>query len=394
MSTTLTHVAAILVSAAFGVSQGLAWQEPIGCRDVSSPNPNEENTVLLRDFYDKIFRPEYQIGNSWRTDAEYSTAMKRLDEAINLSPASKQKWKRRAQVADLNPANLAAVASMILSRGLAPATADKALRALGTIYRAAVDKSLLPPVILKVKKPRGYAREPRAWTPEEVGRLLVAASEELGSIGEVPAPIFWRAYILTIYDTGARKAATLRLPPSGYYPERRAIALSAETQKQKADQWSMVSEETAEALATLLRYPHPRWLFPWPFDRYPRANWNCFDRHFGRIVDRAGLERSHRMSHRLRVTRATLGEQTKPGSAAATLGHSSPSVTWRHYIDKSIIRDATIDLLPRPVMPGSPTEPPVSPAPLLSATGTHGQEQPATTKGPTLRLYCGDDDCQ
>jgi integrase len=51
------------------------------------------------------------------------------------------------------------------------------------------------------------------WSREEVHKLFVAGTRQLGHLGHVPAADFWCAFLGLSYDTGERTATLLALRP-------------------------------------------------------------------------------------------------------------------------------------------------------------------------------------
>lgn len=295
--------------------------------------------MTLDDFLSDVYRPLKLLGSPKTLD-QYRQAVRALERSLGKRPTLRH----------LTDRNLSDLADGYIAAGRSPATANCHLRALRAMWNFAADRG-------KVKRrpefrllPE-YQRVPRAWSVADLGRLLESCEQEIGDVGPVAAASFWRALVLTSYDTGARKTVLLNLTPADVDMDRRFIRLPAEEQKGRVEQVVWLSRQTVDAIGDIY---HPRrdWLFPWPYDRYPKSTWTALGRHFRRIVRRAGLDNKHKLFHRLRKTRATYGERVRPGSAAKDLGHSDPKVTERHYIDPTLLEvSPVVDQLPRPEAP-------------------------------------------
>lgn len=199
-------------------------------------------------------------------------------------------------------------------------------------------------------------KEPVAWTVEEIGQMLAAVNSaalmDRGRICGLPAAAWWRALLLTLYDSGGRLNAIMLAKMADYDPDRRLLQLQAENQKQKADQIFELSEQTAKALGAILTIPRER-LFPWPYDKHDRA-WAALLRRMRKLLKAAGLpstvQEVDKPFHRFRKSSASYIAAAEGVEAAQRhAGHSTAAVTTGAYIDKRIAGGtSTADSLPRP----------------------------------------------
>ncbi|QDU62130.1 site-specific tyrosine recombinase XerD [Planctomycetes bacterium Pan216] len=299
----------------------------------------------MHTFFTQHYQPLRLTGRSWRTVEQYEVAISNFSAFLG----------RPATLDDLSDHAVARLAQWMLDRGRSTATANKTLRHLRALWRFARKRKLI------ASKPRfeplaEYDRSPRAWTAEEVSRLLDACRQVEGDIGSVTARSFWPALVLFVFDTGIRKQATLNLSPVDVDLESRSVTIPAELQKNRREETHGFSSQTAEAIAAM-GTDDREFLFPWPHDRYRRTTWTWLNRAFRDIVEAADLDASAGHFQRLRRTRATLGEMVAPGSATLDLGHSRRSITLKHYIDRRQLgRSPVVDRLPRPGQsPPTPT---------------------------------------
>lgn len=181
-------------------------------------------------------------------------------------------------------------------------------------------------------------RIPEAWMIEEMERLLEACGRRRGTVAGVPACDFWRAIVLTAYETGERVSAVLSL--RWHDVRGNLVTFRAEDRKGgRRDIVRGISPVVAEALEAI-RQPRDL-VFEW--DRCKANLW----RHYGLILKSAGLPTDRKSKfHRLRKTCASW-------AAAAgldpqrLLDHASP-VTTRAYLDPRIVRQAqACDVLPK-----------------------------------------------
>lgn len=258
--------------------------------------------------------------------------------------------ERAATLADLNDDTVTAHLAWILANGRQPRTANKSRDQLLALWRYAARKrhvDLFP----DVEPIPEFKRAPRAWTIEQLAKLLAVArqpGEWRSELCGVPSIIWWPALLLTLYDTGIRIGAAMQLRVDDFDASGRIVFVRAETQKHRADQVLPVSEETASILAESIAATESRdWLFPWPFDQaYLYTQFNL-------LLKAAGLPTGRgNKFHKIRRTSATMAELCiGPGAATIHLGHSSPKVTER-YLDRTMLPSANVAAaLPRPVLP-------------------------------------------
>lgn len=208
------------------------------------------------------------------------------------------------------------------------------------IWKHAAKRKLVkpPPAIDKFKEPR---RKVRAWTPDEVARILEAcrfAPKCHGWDGR-----HWRALVLVIYDTSHRVGALLLTPRSAISSEGK-LHVQAEHSKHNADTIHQLHPETLKAISEM---PYHTKLFPFPVSR--REIW----RQFREILLAAKLPTSRKdLFHKLRRTSFTLVYALLGHQAAREHAAHSSDVT-ESYLDKDLLKSIAkvpcpIDVLPRP----------------------------------------------
>lgn len=289
--------------------------------------------LTVSEFFDAVYKPERLLGCSPATLEQYWVVIKHFGQTRPLC--------------ELTTNEVASMMSDMLDRKAAVATVNKSLRHLRAIASFAYERGYLD-YPLKLRPICEYQKAPRAWSVEQVGRLIAQSKKVKGEICDVPARLWWPALLLTLYDTGARIGAAMRLEKADISFEHRRLILSAETQKDRQDVVCRVSIQTVGYLRRLTQLPGNR-VFPWPYDKRRPMRYLTLTSHFRRIVVDAGLDAEHGLFHRLRKTRATYGEIAFPGSATGDLGHSARWLTTKYYIDPTLMPGSgVVDKIPRP----------------------------------------------
>ena len=178
----------------------------------------------------------------------------------------------------------------------------------------------------EVKPIAAPQREPRAWTEAEFNRLW-RACDFAAPVGDCPGPLWWRALLLVLLDTGERIGAVLALEWAGV--EEGRLYLPAEVRKGGlVDRTYTVGPDTSAILQRLPRQGDR--VFAAPI---------CLGTIYNRLaalLKRAKLPADHRSKfHRVRRTHAS-HLQAAGGDAQRSLGHSSAKVT-DGYLDARIV---------------------------------------------------------
>ena len=218
-------------------------------------------------------------------------------------------------------------------------TAAKDRTQLRALWEFAARRGLTNGRWPQIRPIRVPERVPQCWLTDEMQRLLEAASERQGSIGGVPAAAWWRAALLTCYDTGERIAGILSLEWRDVTPT--GVTIRAEGRKgQRRDIYRPISQETYRAIEAI-REPRRKVVFDWD-----RAYTNLW-RHLGKICEAAGLPNDRASKfHRIRKTTASYAAAAGL-DAQRLLDHASPKTT-RAYLDPRVVQQpAAPDVLPK-----------------------------------------------
>ena len=236
---------------------------------------------------------------------------------------------------------LASWASACLETGIRPTTANAQLRRIRGLLLAAYDDGLLDRPPRRNRRIGEHHLPPEAWTVGDVARLLGYLWRLPGKVGPVPAAHWWTGLTLTVYWSGCRIGALMRVPAADYRP---GCGLLVARQKNGRGQWYPLPATCCTAIERILPETGP--LFAWPFHR--RTLWLRFRRY----VEAAGLPapRGHcQLFHRLRRTTASYCAAEDPAIAQRQLGHADLRTTMQGYVDPRIARQRTaMDVMPDP----------------------------------------------
>jgi integrase len=271
--------------------------------------------MRIREFLDDYYTP--LRGISPRTVQLYSYTIRALAAHIGREPT----------LDDLGDEMIVARFLAARQRTHAAATAAKDRTQLRALHEFAARKGLCSswPAYPPVRVPE---RVPEAWLQTEMERLLASAAQEQVMLGDVPAADFWRALILTAYDTAERATALISIRWSDVRGGH--ILFRAETRKgQRRDVLREIGSDTQEALEAIRRGGPADLVFRWP------RTYSYLWTRLGVILKRAGLPSTRRDKfHKIRRTTASY-YQAAGGSAQALLDHTSPATT-RRYLDPRI----------------------------------------------------------
>lgn len=169
---------------------------------------------------------------------------------------------------------------------------------------------------------------PEAWGQADLRNLLAAAGSLSGHIRRwrVPWRSYYRALILVGYDSGLRLGDLLVLRWEQIEPDGTLLVVQGKTN------WPLLARLRPETLATLEAIRHPEQSRPLALLKPPalRRGWK-------RVLLAAGLRGA---IQQLRRSGATSVEASQPGAATAYLGHRTPGIAQRHYVDPRIARQA------------------------------------------------------
>jgi len=199
--------------------------------------------------------------------------------------------------------------------------------------RWAADFPELPRIKVPKRLPTG-----RAYTTEDVAKLVLRARRRQGKTGGLPSAWWWSTLIYTAYCTGERYSALTSLRWGQVDLGRRRVIFLGETRKGRTR--DIERDITPDLAAMLGRHQGPPEALVWPWDRVSRAQWNSLKL----LCSQTGVK--YRGFHGFRRTAASYAALAG-GTAAATqlLDHADPNMQ-QVYVDPTICPQARATLPP------------------------------------------------
>ncbi len=216
------------------------------------------------------------------------------------------------------------------SRTRAPKTVHRRRGDLLAIWNHAADGDFCRyPNSRRVRRIRLSKRLPDAFTLDQLRLMLSGANLAEGYYHQTALTRagFWRGWIIVQYNTALRTGDMLRVP----YREAMRGQFSLVQAKTGIEQIYALSEEALRILDEIAS-PERDWLFPWPYCRRTfHDDWKAY------VLGAAGILPSRRTGpQKMRRTAASWLERVCPGSGARLLGHLTPGLAAKHYIDPRI----------------------------------------------------------
>lgn len=194
-----------------------------------------------------------------------------------------------------------------------------------TLWHAAYNAELTEHPPLRVRKIRVPRNMPDAWTMDELNRVIKICRDLPGYFQTtgIKRSFFFTSFVMAMYDTALRLCDMLQIERAWINSEG---VLSVTQLKTFHGLTTTLRPETIEAVDQ--SFPPVRTLC-WPLWGRQEA----FYVHFRKIVDAAGLTGG---TKKIRKTSASYVEKFNPGGAQAHLGHMTPGLAYKHYVDPRI----------------------------------------------------------
>jgi integrase len=231
-------------------------------------------------------------------------------------------------------------------KGHAPATVNSQRRLLLQLWKEAADRGYCDPPKRKIPTVPEPQPAPEAWTTEEYSRLLEAC-RRLGPNRRLPwRSLWWESLWTAVYWTGTRINALLSARLEDFDPATGGLILQPSNAKSRKTQRVRLPVQAAALIAhSLDMEPYRAKIWPWPFDR----SWLW--REARKIITAAGIPcpegESRQLFHRARRTCISYCWAADPAVAQFQAGHSSATLTKKHYVDVRIAGQRTaVDVLP------------------------------------------------
>lgn len=213
-------------------------------------------------------------------------------------------------------------------------------RCLLALWRSAADDNLCEPP-RKVRRIRLPERAPRAFTLDELQRLLNAADSLKGKLRgtSIPKRLYWLSYIHAAYDTAVRRSDLLQIAPGDIWPQTDGSGVLVFVQSKTGHQHRARFRPSTMKLIRECVACDPKRPHIWP-EWSDRRRWF---RSFKVLCKRAGVQGTSKL---IRRSSASYLEAVNPGTASQHLGHRSPGLDRKSYLDQSICSPS------RPMPPG------------------------------------------
>lgn len=212
-----------------------------------------------------------------------------------------------------------------LAESRRPATIKSQRGNLLTLWRSAWHAHLCETQPLRVRKIKVPRTLPEAWQAEQMVALLSTAATMRGRFRywRIERAAFWRAFILTAWDSGLRLGDILKIGREQIGSDGSLVLSQSKTM------WPILCQLRPETVAAIDA-------------TFPPARDQIFGSvlckrqviaYFRAIAKRAGLVGG---TKKVRRSAASHVEAQQPGAATPFLGHRSPGLAARHYIDPRI----------------------------------------------------------
>jgi integrase len=237
---------------------------------------------------------------------------------------------RSMRAAGITPMTLtdSLVNRWLASLSQSPTTRSNYRRMAVTLWRHAHDLGVATDYPKRLARVKSSTRPPVAWTLGEMSALVSAARQMKQRFKRSRCPMadFYEAFVRVGFETGLRFSDLLSLRCE----QLREGRLYVVPNKTGAQVPKRLSASCVESLAKLSVQGDGETFFRWAICKR-RAR-----EHFKKLCRSAGLQGTPRW---LRRTGATHCEISQPGSATRFLGHLSPGLAYKFYVDRTQLDD-------------------------------------------------------
>lgn len=195
------------------------------------------------------------------------------------------------------------------------------------VWRAAWEADLTTHRPERVRAVKVRRKVPVAWTIEEVRKLAETAETLTGNVHGLPVTrsLWFAAYVHLLWCTGLRVGDVLRLT---WEQVRGQGLIVASQHKTGYPVLCQLSARAARLVEGIHRKTDSTLVLPWPGARC------ILDRWFRRLVKASGIRPGG--TRRIRRGGASEVERLHPGTAGRFLGHLTPGLAAKHYLDPAI----------------------------------------------------------
>lgn len=280
----------------------------------------EPSAATLRSLVAEVYLPQNLRIRSDSTRKHYEILLKQFDEFLS----------RTTLVGDLNDATVAAFAHWLDNGARSAVTVNQRLHYLKAIATWCARRNLAPWLTIhKFPEPQ---RVPRAWSREQLERLLATCGLQVGWYCGIPRGLWWRAIHAIWWDTGERTAATLDLTWGMLDFGSGILDVPGEIRKGGCKSMTYMLKPATLGLLASIALPRRVKIFDFP------GCIGTFYLHYGKLLEQAGLPNDRRSKpQKMRRSFASHLEAAN-GNATEALQHSARRVTLESYIDPSVVQ--------------------------------------------------------
>jgi len=238
---------------------------------------------------------------------------------------------RRPRMADLREDRINQWIIQLQESKLAPETISNRRRTIKTLWQAAFIARYVSEPPLRLRRVRVPQRIPFAWSHGQLSQLLAVIETLEGRLFRhgVECAVFWRAWVLTAYYSGLRPCDLLQIRFDQISETGRVVIIQQKTGNSVK---CCLPPECLKAIEAS-RPPNRRYVFR------DLISPGRLQKGFRAIVRKAKLRGSAKT---LRATGATYCEDQTPGSAMKFLGHRTPGLAYKHYVDPRLLREKVV----------------------------------------------------
>ena len=274
--------------------------------------------MTITTLFTTVYRPMRLRGRSPKTVRLY----------MCLFSSMRKHFLRDLEVEELTDLVVADYLESRAGAGLSPFTVEKERCQILALWRFAADRNLIasrpccPPAPLPLASPL-------AWSMDDMKRVVYAASEAHGLVGRVQAGVWWKGLVCFAFETGERIGAIMLAKKTSV--SGRSVMIDASDRKGgQSARVHFISEPTLAIVQKIMSESVGDKIFNW--DRDPTSLWGIFKK----IVAAAHVPVGDRSSfHQIRRTAASW-LKASGGNPVEFLGHSSPKICAKYYLDPRI----------------------------------------------------------
>lgn len=292
--------------------------------------PKSERTIVEKMSDDALATVLEERFLPVRTNIASSETVSKLHNAIRRFS---RHLGHTATLADLTDQNVGSFMRWVVADGRSARTANGYRSKLLSLWNWCARKGLVDqfPTIPKLPEPE---KIPVAWTAMEMRRLLTACSQMPGTVSDIHAPDYFRAFILLDWDTAERSGALFQLRWEWLSLDEGCLTMPAESRKggRKA-MFYKLKPSTVRALRMIAK-PERELVFPFP--RKQGKDW--FYRQWKKLLKRADLPYVKYKSGPQKIRRSVASHmEAAGGNATKYLAHSARGLTEKSYLDPRIV---------------------------------------------------------